>query len=271
MIESVAWLVAVAMAVAVAGFVQSAIGFGFAAVALALMSFYVEMHDANLLVSLCALLPLAISVYHYRSHVEWPDLVSALAGAGLAMGPGVFLFRRAPADLLVRITGLVILAIAVDGLVRRLPEPSDRPSGRRRSRFAVGTVSGILSGAVGIGGPPMAAYVVRQPWPAGKMKGFLVGYLFVVAMMKAAALTANGLITWEIVSVAAMLAPLACVSSWLGVIVSNRWPTARFRQIALCLLAVIAIGMVVRGSPLKRRPPHHTVHPVRSSTVQTTF
>ena len=258
MFESIGWLAAVGVAVATAGFVQSAIGFGFAGIALAILSFFVEMHLANLIVSLSALLPLALSLVHYRSMVEWPDLGAALLGAGLAMGPGVLIFRWAPADLLVRGTGVVILLIALDGLRRQPTESLEGQPARRGISFLVGVASGMLSGSVGIGGPPIAAYVVRQPWSARRMKGFLVGFLFLVAIIKASALTVAGLMTWSIAGVAALVAPMACAGTVLGVRVSRRWPQARFRRIALCLLAAISIGMIVRGSqvaPSSKHPP----------------
>ncbi len=250
MVDQLGWLALVAIAVFAAGFVQSAMGFGFAVTALAVMSFFVDIHQANLIVSISSIAPMAFAFFHYRQNVEWIDLIGALAGAALALPLGLVVFKILPGDYLVRGTGVIILLLTLDGLRQRGDPSPVRTRATTMWSCAAGAVSGFLSGAVSIGGPPVAAYVVRQPWSPARMKGFLVGFMIALALYKVAGLVVARLLTWEdVVLPSLIVAPISCVGTWIGVLASRRLNARRFRQIALIMLALISVNMIVRGNP----------------------
>ncbi len=256
MVDQLGWLTLVAIAMFAAGFVQSAMGFGFAVTALAVMSFFVDIHQANLIVSISSLAPMTLAFYHYRRNVEWIDLMGALAGAGIALPLGLVVFRILPGDYLVRGTGVIILLLTLDGLRQRNDEPA--PARSRTAMIwscAAGAVSGFLSGAVSIGGPPVAAYVVRQPWNPARMKGFLVGFMIALGLYKLAGLLVARLLTWDDVVLPSLLvAPISCVGTSIGVVASRKLNAKRFRQIALVMLALMSVNMIVRGNPDRSNP-----------------
>lgn len=241
----------IALSVFAAGFVQSAMGFGYAVTSLAVMCFFVDVHLANLIVSLSSLLPMALAFYHYRHDVVWRDLGGALMGAAVALPVGLLVFKYVPGDWLVRGTGVVILVITIDGLRKRnpvAPVADALTMNRSLGSCAAGAVSGFLSGAVSIGGPPVAAYVVRQAWTPSRMKGFLVGFMLLLGVYKAGGLVVGQLLDWQVIVWSAVVAPVACVGTSLGVIASRNLDAQRFRQIALLMLALMSVNMLVRGN-----------------------
>ncbi len=268
MLDQLGWLSLVAVAVFAAGFVQSSMGFGFAVTALAFMSFFLDIHLANLIVSLSSIAPMMLAFWHYRRNVVWADLGGALCGAGLALPLGLVVFNVVPGDWLVRGTGTIILLITIDGL-RKRDEPPPVPT--RATTYwsaAAGAVSGFRSGAVSIGGPPVAAFVVRQPWSPAKMKGFLVGFMIILGLYKLVGLIVAQLLTTQIVVWSVLVAPISCVGTWLGVIASRKLDAKRFRQIALVMLALISVNMIVRGNPSNSAMQHEEaeVKPLQHSS-----
>lgn len=248
MSELVTFLSLVAAAVFIAGFVQSSMGFGYAVTSLAAMSFFVEVKEANLLVSLSCVAPFLVTFCCYRKSVNWPDLRGAILGAAIGLPFGLAVFRYIPGDWLVRGTGAIILLITMDGFLRKPKSNSDGPEKKGGLSWLVGGVSGFLDGAVTIAGPPVAAYALRQSWSPQRMKGFLVGFMVLMASCKVVGLIVGGFLDTKVAIYAAVVTPVACAGSVLGVVVSKNIDARRYRRIAMVMLALIAVSMIFRSS-----------------------
>jgi uncharacterized membrane protein YfcA len=235
---------AVAMAVAIAAFVQNAMGFGYALTALAILPFWLDIRDASVVVSLSALIPLALGALAFRGAVDWRALRGALVAMAICVPAGVFLFANLPSDWLVRGTGAVILLIVLDGLLLRRARTIHTVS--RWWSAVAGAVSGFLAGFTGIGGPPLIAYAVRQPWSPTQFKGYVVPLLLFQALIRAGGLVSADLVGWNALLYSALAIPFAYAGGHLGTIASREIDADRFRQIALIMLAVIAVGMITR-------------------------
>jgi uncharacterized membrane protein YfcA len=96
-----------------AGFVHSAIGFGFGIVAISLMPFVIDARSAHIVISLSSVPMLMMAAWAYREGIEWAALKQALLGAAIFLPPGLFLFELVSLDWLVRGTGLAILCMVL--------------------------------------------------------------------------------------------------------------------------------------------------------------
>ena len=249
MLADASWvtLISIAAIALAAGFVHSAIGFGFGIVAIAAVPLVMDIKSAHIVVSLASVPMIMMTSLAYRRGIHWPSLRVAVLGAVLFLPLGVLSFEYAPLDWLVRGTGLAILAMVLMGL-RKQSTGSNRGA-NMRACFGAGAVSGFLAGAVSIAGPPVAAFALRQQWPQERFKAFVTQCLLAIAVFKAVMLLARDLVTAESAGYVLVAAPVAILGVQLGVVASRRIPAARFKRIVAIALILVACQMLWRGSP----------------------
>ena len=228
--------------------VQSSMGFGFAMVSMTILPLMVGIRDANVIVSIASLIPSAYAAWVYRKGLDSNSFVSSTIAAVFTLPLGLLALTMVSADLLTRATGLAILFIAVEGLFHRNGEPKEIKNIRLWSVIA-GACSGILSGALSIGGPPIVAFATRQSWNPKQFKAFVALFLLIVTATKVVGMTAVGLVNTQVLWLSLISIPFCFVGGKLGVWVSDKIDPKTFRIIVLCMLAMISLGMIVRGSP----------------------
>jgi uncharacterized protein len=245
-----AWLLILIFAAVLTGcgFVQSCIGFGYAVVAMSILPYIMDVRLANLALSLSVILPTILAVRAYRHDLDWPALVWSLAGATLLLPIGLLAFAYLSADVLFRGTGLAILLVTLPEL-RNANVISSRPTSRMLSA-AAGAISGFLTGAVGIGGPPIAAYAVRQRWSPSRFKAFVLAFLLLLSLAKALGVAAAGWVDETVLVYSAIAIPFAMLGGYLGIRASRRFEGHHFRHAIVILLLVNSTGMLIRGSPV---------------------
>ena len=246
------------------GFVQSSMGFGYAVVALALLPYFIDVRTANLIVSISGLVPLAFGLWAYRLGLDWRGLGHCLAGAAIGLPIGLLVFVYVEADWLMQGTGIVILLTALHDLFTWSRRHAATSISQAWSTVA-GTVSGFLAGAVGIGGPPIAAYAVRQSWSPEQSKAFVISFMMTLSLLKAFSLVAAGLIGNKVWMLAAVAVPFGYVGSRLGIVASRKINVDCFRRRTLVMLVLVSFGMIVRGNPSELQK---IVHIDRHQTTQ---
>lgn len=242
-----------------AGFLHSAIGFGFGIVAISLLPFVIDAKSAHILVSISSVPMLAMATWTYREGVEKRSLRLAVFGAALFLPLGLMLFESVSLDLLVRGTGLGIFVMAILSL--RGQDTSNQFSGTGRvSCFVAGAASGFLAGAVSIAGPPVAAFALKQGWSQARYKAFVTQCLFVISIYKAGLLVFRSHVTGPLLVQILISAALAVVGVRLGAMASRGIPATRFRHLVAIALLVSSCVMIIRG---------HAETPVEESTSGT--
>lgn len=107
------------------------------------------------------------------------------------------------------------------------------------------TLSGIMAGIFGMGGPPLVLWVVSQTWPAERIRGFLFCTFFLLCPFQLAALcVAFGPPAIEGIKLGALMIPAVILGSLLGLPIGKRLDPARVRLIAYVLLLVIGGQMI---------------------------
>ena len=230
-----------------AGFVHSAIGFGFGIVAVTLLPLVVEVRQSHVVISTASVPVLMMAAWAYRDGADWSALWRALVGAAICMPLGLLAFEWVSPDWLIRGTGLAILAMVGISFRNRRRARMEMKSSGGSSWFA-GALGGFLAGAVTIAGPPVAAYALSQPWEQARFKAFLNQFLFAVSLYKVTGLAVRGFIDQETLVQSAALAPMAIIGIQVGAIFSRRLSTQRFHVFVAIALVAVAIYFVVRGA-----------------------
>lgn len=120
--------------------------------------------------------------------------------------------------------------------------------------IGVGAVAGLFSGAAQIGGPPVVAYWLGGSIPPRTVRANIVLYFVVSTVISALGYLWGGLITWQVVILAAVIAPLYGLGTWVGSRMFGLASERTFRRICLGMIALAtvtslpALDLWLRGS-----------------------
>ena len=146
-------ILAVTLIAFVAGFIHSAIGFGFGIVAVALLPLVVDVRQSHVMISTASVPVLVSAAWTYREGADFRSLFQALVGAAICLPIGLFAFEFVSLDLLVRGTGLAVLVmVAMSFRNRRIAE--DENARGAGPAWLAGSLAGFLAGAVSMRGHP---------------------------------------------------------------------------------------------------------------------
>lgn len=243
---SVVFAVVVVLA---AGFVQSAAGFGFALLAVPLLSLSVPPQTAVVVVLLHATLSSLFTAAHRRGDVDRLEARRLSLGAVVAMPLGALILVTASPGGLRLALGVVTCSAAVFLL---LPATKGRPvlAVRPWVTYAVGGVSGILNTALATNGPPLVVYLRARGLGVATFRG-TVSVVFVVSdVVGLAILTATGAVHAAAVHYFVLTLVPAAVGWALGSVAASRLRHHHFARMVDVLLLVsgaLAIAKAVAG------------------------
>jgi len=226
-----------------ATFVRAALGFGEALVAVPILSLIVPVQTAAPVAVLISItVAAAILVQDWR-HVQLRSaswlILSTLIGTPL----GLLLLVRAPTNVVKASLGFVILAFSVYGLVRRqLVALHDD-----RLVAAFGFGAGVLGGAYGMNGPPLAVYGSLRGWSAQHFRATLQGYFLPASMMAMAGYWAAGLWTSDVTHYYLISLPSVVVATLLGRLATLRMNTGLFLRCVNIGLVLVALILFAQG------------------------
>jgi uncharacterized membrane protein YfcA len=234
-------LIASFVIIAVAAATQAVTGFGFALIAVPLLTLASDARTAVVAVCLAGLVPSLVSAGLDRHHVRWRPawILSALSIVGMPVGLAL---RRVLSDrgltVLVAISVLACVLIVWRGV--RLPE---RPS----TVGVVGAVAGVLGTATGTNGPPLVAAFQAMGLSPRAFRGTLAAIFAVTGVAGALAYLLAGEVTADATAMAAVSTPGAVLGWLAGDRVFGRVDPASFRRIVLSFLVITAVTVLVRA------------------------
>ncbi len=149
------------LAVCLAGFTQGLTGFGFGLVATPLLLLLMDLKEAAALTVLLNLVVCSVTFLSTRRHYSFRQGVGLVAGACLGVPVGIYALVRLDEAIMLRILGVFMLLFSANELILARTGPIKLSP---RLGLPMGLVSGGLTGAFGMGGPPAVAYTYSQPW-----------------------------------------------------------------------------------------------------------
>ncbi len=222
--------------VCLAGFTQGMTGFGFGLVAMPLLLLVMNLKEAAALTVLLNLLVCSMTFFSTRSHYSFRQGLSLVIGTCLGVPLGVYALVRVDELLLLRVLGAAMVLMAVNELVL----------GRGRAvhlspRFGLpfGLLSGGLSGAFGMGGPPAVAFVYSQPWTKEQIVALLQVVFGLSAVLRLLLLGSAGLLARPL-----LLTSLCSLLPLAGAILLGQKCFARIPQPVLRKGAFVFLGVM---------------------------
>jgi len=238
-------MVGIIIVIAAAGLVQASLGFGYALVSMPLLTLFLELPHASVLVALSAALPVVLNLVSVRQHSDWRKIGYLLAGTIAGVPLGVEFLAGAPAWLATRVLGtIVILAAAQDWL-----------RGERRARqpwwaaVIAGIFSGAFGGAFGISGPPLVIYAMVAGWPKEEFKANLQTLFLVTLIWRAVLLFYKGMVSTDILIECGIVVVPTALAVAVGIRIFKHMRLTWFRMALRVGLLVIGVYFLVVGQP----------------------
>jgi uncharacterized membrane protein YfcA len=220
--------------------IRSTLGFGEALVAVPLLALRVPVVVAAPLAVLVSVLVAGIILIQDWRQMHGRSAAGLVASAVLGIPLGLLLLAYVNDRLVKLILGLIIAGFSIYSLLfkTRLHLERDHPGWLAGAGF----VSGILGGAYGMNGPPLAIYGSLRRWSPQQFRATLQGYFFPASLAGLIGYAAMGLwvpaVTWYFVySLPAVLVGIV-IGRWLNRRLSGE---GFFRYVYVGLIAIGAV------------------------------
>lgn len=223
-------------------FSQTVSGFGLGLVAMPILSAAVGLDVARPLMALVAVMMQTSMMIRMRASLSLRT-IGAMSVMGLFGLPlGVWLAEAGWFREDVLLTGLALLTLGYALYALFSPRLPELKSDRAMGPFAF--VSGILSGAYNVGGPPIIIYADARRWTADQMRSNLQGFFMFKGAVLLVAHATSGNYTREVWLGLAWSLPAMVTGLLLGFALYGRINDVRFRQIVLWLLVAVGVKML---------------------------
>ncbi len=228
-------LAAVCGAVFLAAGAQQLSGFGYALLAVPLLSLVIGTKDAVALASLSGLAGTGLMALRLRHRTDRPVVRRLLLGAFVGMPLGIVVLRRVPAaPLQVALSVVVLAAVALLASGFRLRSESPR------TEVGAGFVSGMINTSIGVGGPPVVLVLQAAEHEQHTFRATTVSYFLVSNLVALPLFFASGVVSDSTWAAGILAVPAALLGTLAFERVAYRVRAEQFRVLVLTLLVAAA-------------------------------
>ena len=216
--------------------VQGIIGFGSGLLAMSLIPLFWDIPYAVGVLSPLGVALTILLAYRLREHISWNDIKWLLVPMPFGVMAGIWILTHWPNDAMKALLGVLLIAYVLYSL--KAPEPHSAEP-RPILGSTAGFFSGLCSGALGTGGPPILVYASTVNWPRDRFRGNLQGFFVTTAMLTFIGQVNAGLVTQDTIMKTAAIVPGLIVGALLGNTLSSRIPQTLFRKVVLAVLGLM--------------------------------
>ena len=222
--------------------VRSALGFGEALVAVPLLALVIPITVAAPVAVLVSITVAAIVMLQDWRHVQVRSALRLVVATLLGIPLGLLLLTHAPESIVKAVLALVIVGFSVWAMLR--PAAS---LGSDRWAWPFGFAAGVLGGAYGMNGPPLAIYGALRRWTPAQFRATLQGYFLPASLIGLCGYWAAGLWTPPVTRFYVLSLPVVLIATLLGGWANRRVGAHRFVSIVYGALLVLGLTLLVQS------------------------
>jgi uncharacterized membrane protein YfcA len=225
----------------IATLIRSAFGFGEGLVALPLLAFCIPVAQAAPLVALLSITIASVVVMQDWKKIHFLATGWLVLPTFLGIPLGVLLLTSRHPRAVKAALAIVIIAFSAYSLLGRKP-----PELREDSRawlLVCGFIAGVLGGAYGMNGLPLAIYGAMRRWSAQHFRATLQGYFLPASLAGAIGYWVAGLWTRTVTHYYLLSLPLTLVAIFLGRAINHRLHGESF--VKSVYVGLVGIGAVL--------------------------
>jgi hypothetical protein len=219
--------------------VRSALGFGEALISVPLLALVLPVRVAAPVAVLASITIALIAVVQDWRHIHMRSAASLVLSTLAGIPLGLWLLKSVPEPAVKAILGVVIISFSTYSLVGRLRAELTND----RYAWLFGFAAGILGGAYGMNGPPLAMYGGLRGWPPKQFRATLQAYFLPASVIGMCGYGLGGLWTSQVSYLFAGSLPLVVAATFLGRKINHRLDPDRFQLVVH--VGLIAIGLVL--------------------------
>jgi len=226
--------------------IRSTLGFGEALVAVPLLALRLPLSVAAPLAVLVSVAMAAVIVAQDWQHVQLRSATRLILAALPGIPLGILLLAEGNEHAVKLVLGIIIIGFSVYSLAERraLHLREDHPGWM----LGCGFLSGVLGGAYGMNGPPLAVYGALRRWSPQHFRATLQGYFLVASLAGLAGYAALGIWTAEVTRYFLLSLPALVIATLIGRGVNRRMRGHSFFRLVYVGLAVIGTVLIVEAA-----------------------
>lgn len=220
-----------------AAIVQGMTGFGFALLAMPLLSLFLPLDQAVPMVVMLSLVTNVFVLCETFRLIDlkkiWILIVSGIVGIPL----GVYLLKVMNPDILKTAVGCTILVTAV-AMVRGFKV---QITNETASFALVGLLSGVLNGSISLSGPPVVLFLSNQGTEKNRFRGNLALCALITNIITVVTMLIGGIIQASTVIFTLEMLPALIFGVLAGMKAAGKVDEVLFRKVTLYLISVLGI------------------------------
>lgn len=225
-----------------ATFVRSALGFGEALVAVPLLALIMPVTVAAPVAALVSVTVAAVVVAQDWRHIQWRGAVGLVASTFVGIPLGLLLLTRAPEPTVKLILGTGIVLFSLYSLWGRAWHLTGDATA-----WMFGLVAGVLGGAYGMNGPPLAVYGSMRRWTPQQFRATLQGYFLPASAVGLCGYWYVGLWTRTVSRFYLVCLPGVAVAVLIGRAANKRMSHAGFQRVIYMGLLIVGATLVIQA------------------------
>ncbi|MFV0337735.1 MAG: sulfite exporter TauE/SafE family protein [Chthoniobacterales bacterium] len=224
------------------GLLQGISGFGFGIVVMSVLPLMMDIKQASPFVALLTALICLAVLPSYWKNIRWNECRIPLLALLIGLPIGIWGLENLPKPLIMRLLGASLLAVCIQRALKQGKQIFPRWIGA-----ICGLLSGLLSGALNMGGPPMLLYLRGRPMPSAAFVATL-HLLFTFSSCTRVGLAASaGLIDQTLLLKGILIVLPAAAAMLLGARIRDKIPEAGFQRLLQIMLFVFGMYYLLKA------------------------
>ena len=225
-------------------FVKGICGFADGLIFTTILSFTINNIDISPLELIIASPGNFIIAAKERKYLDWKICLPIVILVLLGDIPGIFMLKNMDARMIKIIFGFIIIAMALEMLVREKSGKKGKGSGAFLT--VIGILSGILCGLYGIGAL-LAAYMDRVTQDSHSFKANLCFVFSIECTFRIIVYACTGILNWTIFSNAVMMIPVMLLGLTMGIRCSSRFNEKLTKKLVLIILILSGAALIINN------------------------
>ncbi len=236
-------LLPISLIILIASLIQSTAGFGFALLAVPLLTLFMPMTDVVPVIVMLSTVTNVFVAWEQRKSLKIREILPLLIAGTAGIPLGVWGLKNFDQELLKTLVGFIIFstsaALFFDWKI----------SFRRKglSLITAGLLSGVLGGSLSMSGPPIILFLTNESYDKNSFRANLTFYGIITNIFALAAFAMGGILT----SAAGQTALMGCLPLFIGTAggigLSRKLGEVSFKRGILVLLALMGVITAVKG------------------------